>query len=1006
MSATFDTTTKAAYDAATTAAARAAAIVASLSVGGSPQGSVVVKVYSGASPDVEMGSGTMSAPWATASGGTVVIGEVSSFTVGTTGTPNANWYIKFQTEDGTRWAKGSFGLSSSSQDFKWSLANWTSGQTGTIGTATIVCGGNAVPVFTVAPSSASIAATGGTIQFTATDPDGGTILYSLTTTRSGITINSTTGLVTVTAAAAGTSGNIVVQATDGILAASAACLVTVEESGVALPVDIAAMRAAGFKIVTDYPNVYKDNSAQDSRAGIQAAIDACCAQGWPLYFPSGTYYVGDTLFLNKYSRNTGTVGSWANSPYHHTIVGNAANRPVIKVLSSSTKFNSTTITRPVVCCRTFYGYSLNTTSYPSPYIPSWLYDDPLSVTSDWIDGYGVGFWDKMTNFVVDTSNKAGAIGVFWGTCQDSWMTNVKIIATGSEIGLAGMGGCHGSADIEVIGGRYGAYTGSIRSASIASGQVGVAYRLTGQTVAAVRVSDYTPVGLVGFHIQVGSGVEPFEISTNSATANNTPYLIDGIIECDGQIALENPGVTMYARNVYVTGTSNLIKTGSLSTVTGTGTWKRIAEYSARNPNGLAGGTFGSYPERNLIHRALIDGSLNTNQQVIANVESGVSAPPSDLVSRHSPVNQIPWLDDGLPYVNIMDYGAVPYVHEGSQNLALDFGKAFYRDANWSVIQDSLSAFNAAIAAAEAAGHNRVFVPRGAFYVGGTINLRANTKLFGAGSKHSVILVRNTWVPTTSPNYLVASANSASGTATMTDLFLNVPTMWGTLNATTGQYSGDRFSKVLWRTGRRSMTWNVSTDHRYYDESKPTNDRQNFTIAGPGGGGRHYFIECNGRGNTFTTFRGLLIKDTVEPTSIYANNFEIFKSANSAIWLPYGTEWNIEITNSQNVRIYDQKREGNGGTILIHNSQNVGHWGPGVNMTTIHNDPDYTRTKISGSSNNVLVALQTNQQANYASTDRFMLTEAITGQPVVKIPNWEGIALYKRGELNDAAMTHT
>lgn len=227
MSATFDTTTKAAYDAATTAAARAAAIVASLSVGGSPQGSVVVKVYSGASPDVEMGSGTMSAPWATASGGTVVIGEVSSFTVGTTGTPNANWYIKFQTEDGTRWAKGSFGLSSSSQDFKWSLANWTSGQTGTIGTATIVCGGNAVPVFTVAPSSASIAATGGTIQFTATDPDGGTILYSLTTTRSGITINSTTGLVTVTAAAAGTSGNIVVQASDGILTASTSCAVTV-----------------------------------------------------------------------------------------------------------------------------------------------------------------------------------------------------------------------------------------------------------------------------------------------------------------------------------------------------------------------------------------------------------------------------------------------------------------------------------------------------------------------------------------------------------------------------------------------------------------------------------------------------------------------------------------------------------------------------------------------------------------------------------------------------------
>lgn len=227
MSATFDTTTKTAYDAATTAAARATAIVASLSSGGSPEGAVLVKVYNGASPDAEMGSGTMTAPWATASGGTVVIGEVSSFTVGTTGTPDANWYIKFRTLDGTRWVRASFGLVGSGQDFTWSLATFTAGQTGTIGTATIVCTGNAVPVFTVAPTTASIAATGGTIQFTATDPDGGTILYSLTTTRSGITINSTTGLVTVTAAAAGTSGNIVVQASDGILTAPATCAVTV-----------------------------------------------------------------------------------------------------------------------------------------------------------------------------------------------------------------------------------------------------------------------------------------------------------------------------------------------------------------------------------------------------------------------------------------------------------------------------------------------------------------------------------------------------------------------------------------------------------------------------------------------------------------------------------------------------------------------------------------------------------------------------------------------------------
>lgn len=223
MSATFDAATTAAYQAATTAAARAAAIVASLT------GTISVKVFNGS--NVEMGAGTMAAPWSTASGGVVTLGEVASFEVGTTGTPDAGWYIRFQNGDATRWVRGSFGLLGSGQDFTWSLATWEVGQAGNIGTATIIASGNEAPVFTVAPTSASIASTGGTIQFTAADPEGGSIFYSLTTTRAGITISPTAGLVTVTAAAAGTSGNIVVQASDGILTASATCAVTVSGYG-------------------------------------------------------------------------------------------------------------------------------------------------------------------------------------------------------------------------------------------------------------------------------------------------------------------------------------------------------------------------------------------------------------------------------------------------------------------------------------------------------------------------------------------------------------------------------------------------------------------------------------------------------------------------------------------------------------------------------------------------------------------------------------------------------
>lgn len=222
MSATFDATTKAAYDAATTAQARAEAIVASLT------GTISVKVFNGS--NTEMGSGTMAAPWATAVNNGVVIGEVTEFTVGTTATPDADWYIRFQNADVSRWARGSFGLLGSGQDFTWSLPAWTATDTGTIGTAYIIPTGNQAPAFTVAPASASLASTGGSIQFTAVDPEGGSVFYSLTTARAGITINAS-GLVTVTAAAAGTSGNIVVQASDGILTATATCAVTVAEVG-------------------------------------------------------------------------------------------------------------------------------------------------------------------------------------------------------------------------------------------------------------------------------------------------------------------------------------------------------------------------------------------------------------------------------------------------------------------------------------------------------------------------------------------------------------------------------------------------------------------------------------------------------------------------------------------------------------------------------------------------------------------------------------------------------
>lgn len=89
---------------------------------------------------------------------------------------------------------------------------------------------NTAPVFSVAPATVELGSNGGTIQFTAVDPQGDTVSYSLPTTRTGITINPSAGLVTVASSAAGTAGSILVRASDGSLTADHSCAVTVSAS--------------------------------------------------------------------------------------------------------------------------------------------------------------------------------------------------------------------------------------------------------------------------------------------------------------------------------------------------------------------------------------------------------------------------------------------------------------------------------------------------------------------------------------------------------------------------------------------------------------------------------------------------------------------------------------------------------------------------------------------------------------------------------------------------------
>lgn len=89
---------------------------------------------------------------------------------------------------------------------------------------------NNAPVITSTPVTSATKDQAYTYDVNATDSDGDTLIYSLTTTHSGMSINSSTGLITWTPTAAG-DYNVTVRVSDGALFATQSFTITVADSG-------------------------------------------------------------------------------------------------------------------------------------------------------------------------------------------------------------------------------------------------------------------------------------------------------------------------------------------------------------------------------------------------------------------------------------------------------------------------------------------------------------------------------------------------------------------------------------------------------------------------------------------------------------------------------------------------------------------------------------------------------------------------------------------------------
>ena len=96
--------------------------------------------------------------------------------------------------------------------------------------ATFIADVNNAPVITSTPVTSATKNQAYSYDVNATDSDGDTLVYSLTTTPSGMSINSSTGLITWTPTATG-NYNVTVEVSDGALFDTQSFIITVADSG-------------------------------------------------------------------------------------------------------------------------------------------------------------------------------------------------------------------------------------------------------------------------------------------------------------------------------------------------------------------------------------------------------------------------------------------------------------------------------------------------------------------------------------------------------------------------------------------------------------------------------------------------------------------------------------------------------------------------------------------------------------------------------------------------------
>lgn len=570
-----------------------------------------------------------------------------------------------------------------------------------------------------------------------------------------------------------------------------------------------------------------------------------------------------------------------------------------------------------------------------------------------------------------SGSNAGAIAIDNIGAQGTVIENVNIDATNGFAGLRGLPGGGGNAShITVTNGTYGIYavdqntgcgtptnpdncylTGEPSAAHVSSLVANLT--LKGQSASPIYYQGRSSLTIVGAVIDANKSI----LAEGSALWNGHLNFVDSVIRFPSTVTnvpaiISNRNVflrnvhTLYAGTVYkssIGGTSAVTLTGN---TTG---WTHIAEYAVGGNNN----DMTRYPIWVATTGAPVQQSAS--QSITRNTTA-----PGNLQAQHS------WNVGSNIFPSWEDVGAI--------NVRSFTCNGVTRGAAGDGISVDGDDIQAAIDCANANINNpTVFIPKGNYRIGKSLQLYAKTRIVGVGRMFSRIFPDranggSTFLTTPGQPLMQTLLASTSNTTALTAVgFLQ-------FFATT-----DHAYMLRWQAGASSVVRNVTYNTKPWNVSA-TATRPSVLIDNATGGGRWFNTYLiNPPTTQSASYRLLSVNGTRQALNFYMLNPEQHD-------LTPTHAYQAEFSNVQNVDVFGFKSEGTNTVLRISSSSNFRVFGHGGNATPA--GAGVPLFQINNSNNYLLANLS--QQWN-DSGKIIVKEDSYTGAP-----GNQWLTVYKRG----------